>query len=126
MIVLASRDRYCVNAQVIKEAGSNKGGVTAACDHAREENACRQATRVVDLVRDLESSAPLLDVEELVAKGRRSCACPYYASQNMLKDARAQLILCPYNYLIDASIRAALHLNVQGDMCAPCARWDCC
>ena len=47
-----------------------------------------------------------LDVEDLVRIGRSERVCPYFHSRDM--STKADLILLPYNYLLDSSIRNTL------------------
>jgi Fanconi anemia group J protein len=54
------------------------------------------------------------DLEDLVKVGRKLKACPYYASRE-LKNA-AQLIICPYNYLVDPRIRKSMEINVKNQV----------
>ena len=46
---------------------------------------------------------PVWDIEDLVKLGRKLKACPYYSTR-FLKET-AQIVVCPYNYLIDPIIR---------------------
>ena len=46
------------------------------------------------------------DLEDLVELGREKQACPYYAARAMAK--HAHIVFCPYNYLIDPSIRSSV------------------
>ncbi|CAN7951464.1 unnamed protein product, partial [Ixodes pacificus] len=48
-------------------------------------------------------SDPILDVEDLVTKCSELQICPYYTNNSFVKDAN--IILSPYNYILDASIR---------------------
>jgi Fanconi anemia group J protein len=54
------------------------------------------------------------DLEDLVKVGRKLKACPYYASRE-LKNA-AQLVICPYNYLVDPRIRKAMEISVKNQV----------
>jgi hypothetical protein len=54
--------------------------------------------------------AEALDIEELVAAGRKQSLCPYYLSRNAVPGA--DLVLLPYNYLLDPSARAALKVHM--------------
>ena len=47
-----------------------------------------------------------LDIEELVAIGQGGGPCPYFLSREMA--ACADLILMPYNYLVDARTRMGM------------------
>jgi hypothetical protein len=55
--------------------------------------------------------AEALDIEELVAVGRKQSLCPYYLSRNAVPGA--DLVLLPYNYLLDPNARAALKVGVM-------------
>ncbi|KAJ8711084.1 hypothetical protein PYW07_008326 [Mythimna separata] len=52
------------------------------------------------------------DLEELVEIGREKQACPFYGARAMAKTAH--IVFCPYNYLIDPSIRSNLCIELQG------------
>lgn len=54
------------------------------------------------------------DLEDLVKVGRRVRGCPYYASREMLPSA--DIIFCPYNYLIDPVIREQMGANVKNSI----------
>lgn len=41
----------------------------------------------------------LWDIEDLVELGHSTRGCPYFASRSIAENA--QLIFCPYNYIID-------------------------
>ena len=43
------------------------------------------------------------DLEDLVQEGRRVKCCPYFASRDLI--ATADIVFCPYVYLIDPKIR---------------------
>ncbi|CAK8697218.1 unnamed protein product [Clavelina lepadiformis] len=51
------------------------------------------------------------DLEELVTLGNRIKACPYYSTRELISSA--SIIFCPYNYLIDPSIRAQMSINLK-------------
>lgn len=50
------------------------------------------------------------DIEELVNLGRQKNSCPYYGSRLLLKTA--DIVFCPYNYIIDPVIRGTVHVYV--------------
>lgn len=56
----------------------------------------------------------VMDIEELVAYGQHNCQCPYYASRELLPNA--QLVLLPYNYLIDARQQDIMKLRLEGSI----------
>jgi len=46
------------------------------------------------------------DIEDLVSLGKKVAACPYYGARSLMNDA--EIIFCPYNYIIDPSIRESV------------------
>lgn len=46
------------------------------------------------------------DIEDLVALGKRLRSCSYYAARELMQDA--DIIFCPYNYLLDPMIRESV------------------
>ena len=52
------------------------------------------------------------DLEDLLRFGRRNHACPFYASKQLREEA--EIIFCPYNYLIDPFIRSQMEINLNG------------
>ena len=53
-----------------------------------------------------DANSEVADVEDLVAQGRAGGPCPYYLTREMA--AGADLVLMPYNYLVDARTRFGL------------------
>ena len=53
-----------------------------------------------------DANSEVADVEDLVQAGRAGGPCPYYLSREMA--AGADLVLMPYNYLVDARTRFGL------------------
>lgn len=51
------------------------------------------------------------DIEELVSLGKKLKACPYYTARELIQDA--DIIFCPYNYLLDAQIRESVSRYVK-------------
>ncbi|CAG2056400.1 unnamed protein product, partial [Timema podura] len=54
------------------------------------------------------------DIEDLVRIGRQKKACPYYAARS-LQDT-AELIFCPYSYLIDPLIQKSMNVKLSRDV----------
>lgn len=54
----------------------------------------------------------LVDIEDLVKKGKQTQCCPYYASRELQNDAN--ILFTPYNYLLDSKTRRTqdMKLNV--------------
>jgi Fanconi anemia group J protein len=125
MVVLASRDRYCINPAVKKRATRpNSAGLNAECFAELDSPAsCRFArkARLDDLLQDPTFEPPsgthaVWDIEDLLSSAHNHGACPYFATRAWLRESKTELILCPYNYLIDPAIRTALGIEVQNDI----------
>lgn len=54
------------------------------------------------------------DVEDLVTLGNQIRACPYYAARELMKEA--DIIFCPYNYLIDPKIRMQMEIDLRDQL----------
>eukprot|EP00171_Calliarthron_tuberculosum_P011612 IDg11612t1 len=48
------------------------------------------------------------------ASQRARPRCPYYASAELYK--QAQIIFCPYNYIVDKNVREAKGIDIKGDI----------
>jgi Fanconi anemia group J protein len=46
--------------------------------------------------------------------GRKLKACPYYATRELKNTA--QLIICPYNYLVDPRIRKSMEISLRNQV----------
>lgn len=56
----------------------------------------------------------LIDIEDLIKKGKQTKCCPYFASRELQNDA--DILFAPYNYLLDPKTRRAhdikLHVSI--------------
>ncbi len=57
------------------------------------------------------SLAGVFDLEELIEYGKENVACPYYLTRELQK--AAELILMPYNYIIDPAVRNSLGISLE-------------
>jgi len=57
------------------------------------------------------------DIEDFVSLGKSSKACPYFAARAMVDSS--ELIFCPYNYLLDPSIRRVRACRLALDVSSP-------
>ena len=113
VVVLGSRDHFCVNKDVRKQKSSsnNTTSTRELCEELLEADACREFKRHPQLV----SSAPnVWDIEDLVKMGRKKESCPYFASRTMLSDAA--IVLCPYNYILDSLIRSKMDVKIENSV----------
>ncbi len=67
-------------------------------------------------IETLRDSALLqvLDIEQLVATGRKHKACPYYASRHAVADS--QLVVLPYNTLLHKPTREAVGIRLANSV----------
>ena len=109
LVTLSGRNQACIHVSASRLKG---GALNAACRNMVRTRSCRHHTAAVELVK-AERGAPahpqgpaVLDIEELVALGRREGPCPYFVGRESLEDA--DLVLLPYTYLLDPLHRRAL------------------
>jgi Fanconi anemia group J protein len=107
MCVLGSRSQFCVNKQATK---SDKGSIDEACVKLVEENKCgfHQGHYLIKTTKLLP---PVWDIEDLKVVGERIKACPYFGSRALAE--QAELIFCPYNYLLDPLIRPSMQIQLD-------------
>ncbi|KRZ11076.1 Fanconi anemia group J -like protein [Trichinella zimbabwensis] len=131
MTIMASRDFTCLNDKV-----NNHCDKVAACLQVKEKNcsyykglqAFGQETsilrkhvqsskkKVKDIWEIIEGNDDFAwDIEELVEAGRKLNFCPYFASVDTLYQD-ANLIFCPYGYLIDPVVRNSTNINLRGQV----------
>ncbi|EDQ87598.1 uncharacterized protein MONBRDRAFT_27129 [Monosiga brevicollis MX1] len=113
--VLGSRDQLCVHPEV-KTISSN-AAKTRVCKIRVNAHDCSFYQNVDPVFRDVDADLatnphPALDLEDLVQLGERRHACPYFLSRSM--QSGADVILLPYNYLIDKQTRASQGIDLNG------------
>lgn len=111
MVVLASRNEYCSHPVVRSQARKNEKCRALVLDNAC--SLCNRAMSVASTVRRKSPPEPM-DIEDLNAVSSTVQGCSYYATTELYKSA--ELILCPYNYLIDPIVREARGIDVTGDI----------
>eukprot|EP00698_Gefionella_okellyi_P005920 TRINITY_DN1534_c0_g1_i3.p1 TRINITY_DN1534_c0_g1~~TRINITY_DN1534_c0_g1_i3.p1 ORF type:complete len:631 (+),score=83.38 TRINITY_DN1534_c0_g1_i3:451-2343(+) len=104
MTILASRDRYCIVKKVAKAANPS-----VECKKLVDLKSCRAYHRSHLLAR---AAPELWDIEDLTTKGSSLNACPFFASRNAALDA--DLVLCPYSYLMEPQVRSSLGIPLKG------------
>lgn len=55
------------------------------------------------------------DIEDLREFGSSNNGCPYFTSQAILESG-AQLIFCPYQYVVNPGMRETLGINIEGSI----------
>ena len=115
-VVLASREHYCVNKSARKSGSVNEecrrlmdmsaGGDGRGCFYAGQA-----ASKLASLAKSHQDA---LDIEDLVKLGTSKKGCPYFASKIMAESA--ELIFCPYSYILDPRTRAAMDIDIKDSL----------
>ncbi|KAK7402386.1 hypothetical protein VNO78_14615 [Psophocarpus tetragonolobus] len=113
MVVLASRKHYCTNKDIIGKENINEECKLLLKDQA---TGCPEFKNFhkVKAHPSLHKGGcnEVHDIEDLVKVGQLVKGCSYYAARSMSDDA--QLVFCPYNYIINPVIRAAMDVDIKG------------
>ena len=131
MTLLSSRDNYCIHPVVSK--ASNKNHECAKLTRPDPNNQgkgkwemSKSACGFYERLRGKTSNdftrssgakqAPhVFDIEQFTEYCQSTHAvCPYYTSRLLIVDAN--IILCPYNYLIDPRVRNSMQLSVSNSI----------
>ncbi|KAL2714669.1 Fanconi anemia group J protein isoform X3 [Vespula squamosa] len=115
MTILSSREHTC-----IQNTTSNKSEFCynlldpqkgLGCLYYNEKN-----KKDLSTFSQLESNGITMpyDIEDLVEVGRKNKICPYFAAKSLAEEA--EIIFCPYNYIIDPDIRESMQINLKNDI----------
>ncbi|XP_076294885.1 Fanconi anemia group J protein homolog [Lasioglossum baleicum] len=108
MTILSSREHTC-----IQESKKNKTELCNELLDVKNHAGCRynNALKKEEIhLSERMGLEPIWDIEDLVASGKQRGLCPYFAARNFMEIA--DIIFCPYNYLIDPDIRESMQLNI--------------
>ncbi|XP_052202294.1 uncharacterized protein LOC127808030 isoform X2 [Diospyros lotus] len=113
MAVLASRKHYCTNRHV-----NGKKNIDEECKLllSNREVGCSEFKNA-NKVKGHSSLKKggcheVYDIEDLVKIGQEMKGCSYFAARSMADDA--QLVFCPYSYIINPLIRKAMEVDIKG------------
>ncbi|KAI7884155.1 uncharacterized protein EV154DRAFT_428012 [Mucor mucedo] len=106
--ILGSRDQLCIHPKVSK--ASNK---TESCIELLDKNACHYKHKIGRIMThpSINGTNRVWDIEDLVTLGKKVKGCPFYASRKIYEGA--EVVFCPYNYIIDPLIRKVLDINLK-------------
>jgi regulator of telomere elongation helicase 1 len=118
-VVLGSRDQLCVHPKVQeKTTGTDK---IKLCNILTKAKKCDYYNNFSKSEGSLfkdggggGNNSSICDIEDFVTEQKKKRVCPYFKSRDL--SSEADIIFVPYNYLLDASIRATLSLNLQGSI----------
>lgn len=116
MAILGSRTQLCVNPEVRRT--SNNGSNTTAMKHGCQQKTAARACEYKENLQSFTSLHPqlrtaCLDIEDLVEIGTEHKMCPYFYQQEQRNNSDCELLLTPYNYIIDSNIRKRLNLSLN-------------
>ncbi|KAI9068626.1 DNA repair helicase [Trametes sanguinea] len=116
-VSLGSRKQLCINEHLRAKAGD----LDEACRQMLGEKgkkrcphlpAAEEETKMLDL-RDQILAVPK-DIEELFLTGQAADTCPYFGARRAIP--QAQLVLLPYNLLLQRAAREALGIDLSGQV----------
>ena len=113
--ILGSRQQLCVNSSVKNEAEVHNIALNECCNKAILNRQCRYTNNnVVDNLVSKLNKLKVWDIEEATNQGAANRGCPYMAVRTILSDTSPNLVLCPYNYILDKNIRETMKLELEG------------
>ncbi|KAK1632837.1 hypothetical protein QYE76_007152 [Lolium multiflorum] len=115
MAILASRKHYCVNQNVCMSDQIDENCKKLLDDKVQ---GCPEFKNAQKLSRhpslQTGGSYEVHDIEDLLRVGKQVKGCPYFAAQTLAE--AAQLVFCPYNYLISPIVRRAMDIDIRGSV----------
>ncbi|XP_033609304.1 Fanconi anemia group J protein isoform X2 [Cryptotermes secundus] len=114
MTILSSREHTCIQTPGSGHTFRSKTEMCCALLDPVEGRGCmykngRMSSHTALEYYKMESP---WDLEDLVQAGRTIKSCPYFASRDLI--TTADIVFCPYIYLIDPKIRNTMNLQLRG------------
>lgn len=113
MTIMASRDQLCINDRLRRSVSG--AALNHSCNKMSSQRSCLYKNNLETYTGSGECGSMIMDIENLVNLGRQDSICPYFYSRE--NATRSELILLPYNYLIDSSVRSTLRGVCWQDAC---------
>ncbi|XP_050353317.1 Fanconi anemia group J protein homolog isoform X2 [Nymphalis io] len=118
MTILSSREKTCLREYDSKQWPSKNDMCTGCTKTFQKDKTSNQGTNCsfYDNRKALNHKTlpPAFDQTDLIEAGERLKACPFYAARDMASGAN--IVLCPYNYLVDPGIRNSMKINLQDNI----------
>lgn len=114
MAVLGSREAgLCIKEEVLQSAADD-GQLRHACRQARRQKTCSfheglASPGVPEIIQARLRGSEPWDIEDMAQFGTMTNSCPYYVAHSVAK--HAELVFCPYSYVLDPSVRQASGLS---------------
>ncbi|NXC41899.1 FANCJ protein, partial [Penelope pileata] len=118
MTILSSRDYTCIH-PVVSSSSSNRNELCVELLEGKQGKSCPYYHGVHKLSEHyaLQSAHNIYrawDIEDLVSLGKKLRACAYFAARELM--VGADIVFCPYNYLLDPQIRESMEINLKGQV----------
>ncbi|XP_071431163.1 Fanconi anemia group J protein isoform X2 [Pithys albifrons albifrons] len=118
MTILSSRDHTCIH-PVVSNSVSNRNELCVELLEGKHGKSCAYYHGVHKLSEHhaLQSAHGVYqawDIEDLVSLARKLRACAYFAARELM--VGADIVFCPYNYLLDPQIRESMDINLKGQV----------
>ncbi|KGL82705.1 Fanconi anemia group J protein [Tinamus guttatus] len=118
MTILSSRDYTCIH-PVVSSSASNRNEMCVELLEGKQGKSCLYYHGVHKLseyhtLQLAHQKCQAWDIEDLVSLGKKLRACPYFAARELMLGA--DIVFCPYNYLLDPQIRESMDINLKGQV----------
>ncbi|KFP84246.1 Fanconi anemia group J protein, partial [Acanthisitta chloris] len=118
MTILSSRDYTCIHPKVSNSAG-NRNELCQELLEGKHGKSCAYYHSMHKLSEHFALQAAhgvyqAWDIEDLVSLGRQLRACAYFAARELM--VGADIVFCPYNYLLDPQIRESMDIHLKGQV----------
>ncbi|KAI6223732.1 Fanconi anemia group J protein [Aphelenchoides fujianensis] len=116
---LAGREQLCLNDRVQKEANSNaKSQICRTLIHSQRCHFYNKLSQEdpfeLQQIYATENDGNVMDIEDLVAAGKKMKHCPFFRMRKT--QPTADLVLLPYNYILDPKIRETYQVKLAGNI----------
>ncbi|UMM13126.1 hypothetical protein L5515_001560 [Caenorhabditis briggsae] len=114
--ILGSREHFCINQKVKKIKESNRQA--HVCRGLVSKRSCHYYNKfdalTTDKANEILEKGEAMDIEDFVKIGTQNSICPYFMSRQ--RSETAELILLPYNYIIDPKMRRRYKLDLKNSI----------
>jgi fanconi anemia group J protein len=121
MTILSSREHTCIHEEVIGEPKKNekcKELIKGKKDKTTGEIIPSSQCSYYHLWKKTDDNDFMddncWDIEDLINESKDRGYCPFYVSRDIAK--QVDIVFCPYNYLIDPSIRSSMKLSLKNEI----------
>lgn len=106
--VIGSRTQMCINEKLVEDSNKNNRILDIRCRAMVKKSLCPYYEPSKTL-HDPENR--IMDIEDIVSFCKAKGACPYHYSRSDDIQTSCDIILLPYNYLVDPTIRKSLKIE---------------